>query len=131
MKPWKYIGSSMAFIAVCAVAIPFGLDMHKTLAGTPELEQKIELVSKRLDEKIDKDRMNAIQERMWALEAEWLKRFRIEHDRLPESMEELILYMPEKVRKEYRQLEEDLEELKAKNREKEKAAEDEEEEGSD
>jgi len=61
-------------------------------------------VEDRLDEKIIQDRMEKLQERMWALEDRWATRFRVQYNRIHDTLDELVHFMTEEARAHYRAL---------------------------
>lgn len=67
----KRIGSIVGAIAILT-GIFFGVESYETKFATAgELEaviRNVEALSKRLDNKIQEDRLHAIQQRLWALE---------------------------------------------------------------
>ena len=81
----------------------------------------VEQVSERLERKIDGDRMNDLQAKMWDMEDRWAERFQKKYDRIHDDMDELLHFMTKEDRARYRELEKEYEELREKNRPKKKA----------
>jgi len=59
------------------------------------------------------ERRDAVQERIWKMEDVWGERFFAAHDRYYESLEELLAWMPQDARDQYRELARELEEIDA------------------
>ena len=114
----KKIMPYLALIAALGVAIPVAKKGTRWFAGTDAIASRLELVEERLDRKIDKDRMNELQERMWMSRGRWTNLFTEEKDRSPESMDELLLFMDEEDRDRYREDEEEYRELREKRKPK-------------
>jgi len=77
-------------------------------------------VADRLEKKIDGDRMNDLQAKMWAMEDRWAPRFEIKYERIHKDMDELLHIMTKEDRARYREMEKEYEYLKEKNKPKKK-----------
>ena len=75
-------------------------------------------VSERLEKKIIQDRMEKIQERMWAMEDRWGAKFMAEKNRIHDSLEELLHFMTPEARDHYRELQKEYGELEKRLEEK-------------
>jgi len=117
MKPWKFIGPFIVFVAALAVAVPFTVGTIKQVVGVPALAAKVEMVSERLEQKIIQDRMDKLQERMWSMEDRWGEKFMVEKNRIHDTLDELLHFMTPEARDHYRRLWKEYEELEAELRE--------------
>ena len=117
MKPWKFIGPFVLFVAALAVAVPFTVTVVKDAVGVSALAAKIEMVSERLETKIVQDRMDKIQERMWAMEDRWGEKFMVEKNRIHDTLDELLHFMTPEARDHYRRLQKEYDELETELRE--------------
>ena len=70
-----------------------------------------EQTAERLDEKIIQDRLDKLQERMWAMEDRWGERFAAEKNRIHDTLEELLHFMTKEARDHYRNLQAEYERL--------------------
>ena len=104
----------IAFVLILSAAAAFSKTTIRSVAGTPALEAKITAVAARLDEKITKDRMDALQERMWKIEDRWAERYKAEHGEPHKTLDALLAYMSEEDRDRHRELKKEYDALKKK-----------------
>ena len=119
MSKIRAISAILGVVIALGASVPLTLKLHRTMAGTPALAAKIEMVAERLDSKIIQDRMEKLQERMWAMEDRWGERFAVEKNRIHDTMEELLHFMTEEARSHYRELQREYEKLERQLRERE------------
>jgi len=123
MSKVKSLSLILGLVLSMAAILPLSLKVHRSLAGTPALEQRIEEVAARLDGKIDSDRMKDLQSRMWTIERRWGEVFLAEKNYAHRTISELLQFMPEETATHYRELEAEYRELEERNRTKKDHAE--------
>jgi len=92
------------------------------LAGVDARYAKAEFAeqtAERLERKIDNDRLDYLQAKMWAMEDRWSERFVAHYNRHHDDMDELLHYMTKEDRDRYRELEKEYNDLSEKQKEKE------------
>jgi hypothetical protein len=115
MTGWKNIGIILtAVLALVALAAKVG-NLDARYAKAEEVVQ----IAKRLDNKIIQDRMEKLQERMWAMEDRWAERFFNEKNRTHDTLDELLHFMTEEARNHYRELQREYEKLERELKEQE------------
>ena len=104
MKTEKIVGLIGGFLAIIAVA--FGAYFHFenkffTIVNAEEVKKEVGQISKRLDQKIEGDRLKIIEERVWRveekaekrkltdLEKEELRKLKAEKEELSKSLKEV------------------------------------------
>ena len=105
----------LALVTSIAAVVGVGATLDSRYAKSAVLSQ----VSSRLENKIDSDRMNDLQAKMWDMEDRWAARFEKKYDRIHDDMDELLFFMTKEDRERYRELEQEYEKLREKNRQKE------------
>lgn len=113
----KTISAALVLVLTVAAVIKLSGDTVRKAAGTEAIYERIDEVAevavetaKRLDDKIIQDRMDKIQERMWAMEDRWGEKFIAQNNRIHDTLEELLHFMTPEARDQYRQLQKDYEE---------------------
>ena len=112
----KRILMILALITSIAAVVGVGATIDARYAKSATVSQ----VSKRLDKKIDKDRMHWLQEVMYEMRKYWTEQFIVEKNYEPRTMSELLDYMTELDRVEYIGYSEEYEDLREKNKPKKK-----------
>ncbi|RKX64535.1 MAG: hypothetical protein DRP42_06210 [Tenericutes bacterium] len=107
----KKIMLILGLVAAIGTAVPLSIKASRWVAGTPALAARISVVEERLNNKIIQDRMDKLEERMWAMEDRWGEKYLAEHDKTHESVEELLQFMTKEAREHYRYLEKQYKEL--------------------
>ena len=100
---------------IIGLSVIFGI-----VAGIDHRYAKADVVSQvsdRLESKIDQDRMDDLQRRMWSLEDRWGERFIVKFNRIHDDMDELLHFMTPEAREHYRELEKEYKALEAKQKE--------------
>ena len=93
------------------------------LAGVDSRYAKAEFAeqtAERLEQKIDGDRMDDLQAKMWSMEDRWAERFVAQYNRHHDDMDELLHFMTKEDRERYRELEKEYKRLEEKQKKEHK-----------
>jgi len=91
-----------------------------TSASFAEVRSDIVMVSARIDAMKLEDELLLVKKKMYGLEDRWGKKFKEENDRYYHTIKELLAFMPEEYRDEYRELEDERDDLEKQIEEKNK-----------
>ena len=103
----KKILMALALITSIAAVVGVGARLDARYARA----SVVSAVSERLDNKILRDRRDALQERLWSLEDRHAERFWTDKGRAHEDIEELVAWMNRNDRDQWRRLVAELEEV--------------------
>jgi hypothetical protein len=109
VKPFHMIVTIVSALAVIGGIIGTYEGATHYFATTQALAE----VAEDLERHKLEERRDAVQERIWKMEDVWGERFYAAHDRYYESIEELLAWMPQDARDQYRDLVQELEEIDA------------------
>lgn len=98
-----------AFLLTLSAVVGGVVTVEARYASTDQLEQ----VSDRLNQKILQDRLAGLQERLWSLEDRWSDRFYGTHQRYPATFDELLAWVPDEAREQFRDLLREIREIEA------------------
>lgn len=101
----KRILMALALVTSIAAVVAIGASLDQRYAKA----DTVSAVSERLDNKILRDRRDAIQERLWKLEDRHSEGFWTDNGRAPNDIEELVAWMDKNSRDQWRRLEKQLE----------------------
>jgi len=99
----------LALVTSIAAVVGIGAKLDARFAKA----DVVSAVSERLDNKILRDRRDAIQERLWKLEDRHAEGFWADKGRAHDDIEELVAWMTSASRDQWRRLVADLEEVEA------------------
>ena len=102
----------LALITSIAAVVGIGAAVDARYAKSATVSQ----VSERLERKIDQDRLDDLQKRMWSIEDRWGERFIVEKNRIHDDMAELLQFMTPEARDHYRELEKEYKALTEKQK---------------
>ena len=124
---FKRVGVILGVIVTLATILGFGfaVDDHYAKAGATtiaieEVQADLEMVGNRIDAMKLEDELLLVKKTMYDLEDRWGVKFKEEFGRYHHTLEELLAFMPEEYRNEYRGLVEKKIDLEKKIEEKNK-----------
>lgn len=109
VSPFPIVTSIVAAIAIIGAII----GAYTTSTSYFATAEAVERVAEDLERHKLEERRDAVQERIWKMEDVWGERFYAAHDRYYESLEELLAWMPQDARDQYRELVQELEQIDA------------------
>ena len=108
-SPRKMVLSAIGAVAIIGSII----GTYQGLTTYFATAEAVEVVAKDLERHKLEERRDAVQERIWKMEDVWGERFYDHHGRYYETIEELLAWMPQEARDQYRELVQELEEIDA------------------
>ena len=121
------IGVALGSVITLATLLGFGFAVEShyakeapTAMAFEEVRADLMMVSNRIDAMKLEDELLLVKKKLFGLEDRWGEKFKTEHGRYHQSIEELLAFMPKEYRDEYRSLSERKEKLEKQIEEKNK-----------
>lgn len=118
---WKALAFSVVAIGVLGTAAGMGKSSVRWAAGMDVVEERLDDISADV-KNVKKDQrrheltvqIRDLRAGIWAIEDRWIEKFFAQKGRNPDNQDELTAFMETKARREFKELQEEFDDLKAK-----------------